>query len=427
MTNRLSINPPPAPTANSRRSGWLAVLIMAFALFVAPQAWAVGSVLTGMFDGSECIQGGEGYRQSHFQVSASGVYSFHNALGGYSGIGSVQAEVRIYAGSFSSAAPAENLLETEDQYYYRVAVSLESGADYVLVVERICGPAEGAWVVAFTGPGSVVSADAVAVPAFSSGAFEADDPVMRNLCDDGWGTFPASSRYRQSGPVRVSQDGLYYFADTQLFGLCVLVYSAPFDRLRPDSNRVATPVWRSGAFELKAGQDYYFFVQQGHSDGPGEYFYLILPSAPFRINPGLTDVWYNPATPGQGFSLDVMDLSNEIFLGWFTFDDDPAFGEEAGQQWITALGDYKGASAKLDIEWTRDGRFDSNEPAPRQNNDGTIELEFTDCASGEIRFAWGDDISRPSRSGVIPIRRIANDSVAWCESLYSGPGMPGPL
>ena len=29
--------------------------------------------------------------------------------------------------------------------------------------------------------------------------------------------------------------------------------------------------------------------------------------------------------------------------------------------------------------------------------------------------------------GVIPIQRNANDAVALCESLYAGPGMPGPL
>jgi len=29
--------------------------------------------------------------------------------------------------------------------------------------------------------------------------------------------------------------------------------------------------------------------------------------------------------------------------------------------------------------------------------------------------------------GEMPIRRIADDSVALCESLYAGPGMPGPL
>ena len=30
-------------------------------------------------------------------------------------------------------------------------------------------------------------------------------------------------------------------------------------------------------------------------------------------------------------------------------------------------------------------------------------------------------------SGVIPIRRDTDDTVALCESLYAGPGMPGPL
>ena len=40
----------------------------------------------------------------------------------------------------------------------------------------------------------------------------------------------------------------------------------------------------------------------------------------FKINPGLNDAWYNPATAGQGFLVTVFPDRKEIFLAWFTFD-----------------------------------------------------------------------------------------------------------
>ncbi len=80
------------------------------------------------------------------------------------------------------------------------------------------------------------------------------------------------------------------------------------------------------------------------------------------------------------------------------------------------------------IDWTSGGAFDAAQPAPEHVQDGTIELEFFDCRTGQIHYAWGgEDDAHPAVSGVIPIERIANDSVALCESLYRGPGTPGPL
>jgi hypothetical protein len=117
-----------------------------------------------------------------------------------------------------------------------------------------------------------------------------------------------------------------------------------------------------------------------------------------------------------------------VFLGWFTYAHDPPAVDEFGHRWMTALGPFSGTSAELSIDWTAGGAFDAAQPMPRWYQDGTIELGFTDCRSGQIHYSWGgDDIAHPVVSGVIPIERIVDDSVALCESLYAGPGMPGPL
>jgi hypothetical protein len=159
-----------------------------------------------------------------------------------------------------------------------------------------------------------------------------------------------------------------------------------------------------------------------------EYFFVLAPPSPFRINHGLADSWYNPETPGQGFFLDVFERLNQVFLGWFTYATDPSPDDEFGHRWLTAFGKFEGPSAELAVEWTAGGAFNVAQPVPAQHVNGTIRLEFDDCTSGQITYTWDEDGITPStESSVIPIRRNVNDGVALCESLYAGPGMPGPL
>jgi hypothetical protein len=139
--------------------------------------------------------------------------------------------------------------------------------------------------------------------------------------------------------------------------------------------------------------------------------------------------WYNPATAGQGFLLDVFDNINKAFLAWFTYDlerPDPSVQADIGDpghRWMTAFGSFSETSADLDIEWTVGGVFDSGLPAPIQTVDGSVLLEFTDCMTGTATY----DLGNGNGSGVIPIQRVANDGVALCEALYRAPAMPGPL
>ena len=124
----------------------------------------------------------------------------------------------------------------------------------------------------------------------------------------------------------------------------------------------------------------------------------------------------------------MFEQLNQVFLGWFTYAIDPSTDDDFGHRWLTAFGKFEGPSAELAIEWTMGGAFTAAQPVPEQNVNGTIELEFNDCTSGQITYTWnGDESGAAASSGVIPIQRNANDSVALCESLYAGPGMPGPL
>lgn len=141
----------------------------------------------------------------------------------------------------------------------------------------------------------------------------------------------------------------------------------------------------------------------------------------FLINAGLNDAWFDPATPGQGFFINVFPGSSQVFLAWFTYDTERP-GEtvtanlgDPGHRWLTAFGDYLGNKAELDIEMTQGGVFNAAIPAPTQTLDGTIILEFSDCETGTVSY----DIPSINRQGVIPIQRIALDNVARCEQLAS--------
>jgi hypothetical protein len=143
---------------------------------------------------------------------------------------------------------------------------------------------------------------------------------------------------------------------------------------------------------------------------------------PAAINAGHSDAWYNPQTPGQGFFITVLTESEKIFLAWFTFDTErPPAGIAAalgdpGHRWLTALGDYSGTSAVLEVALTSGGVFDAAHPAVTHTSSyGTISLKFSGC--NELELAY--DLPSANRSGVIGLERISGENVTLCEVLNS--------
>lgn len=139
----------------------------------------------------------------------------------------------------------------------------------------------------------------------------------------------------------------------------------------------------------------------------------------FVINAGLNDAWFDPTTPGQGFFITVFPNIEMMFLAWFTYDTERPAGNveanlgEPGHRWLTAFGPYSDNIAELEVELTRGGVFDSANPAPDQEADGTIRVDFAGCNQGTVTY----DIHSAAVSGVIPIERIAVDNVPACEVL----------
>ena len=150
---------------------------------------------------------------------------------------------------------------------------------------------------------------------------------------------------------------------------------------------------------------------------PINVFWSLFEPLPFQINGGISDAWYSPSTDGQGFFITVMEDLNTLFLAWYTYDtvrpddsSDAVLGEP-GHRWLTAQGSYADNRAELDITFTEGGIFDSATPVPVHRQDGTMILEFSDCASGTVSY----DIPSSGRQGVVPIQRVSQANIANCQ------------
>jgi len=138
----------------------------------------------------------------------------------------------------------------------------------------------------------------------------------------------------------------------------------------------------------------------------------------FLINDAISDAWFNPLTNGQGLLITVWEPSQYMFVAWFTFDterppeDVIAMLGAPGQRWLTAQGGYVGDKATLDLFVSSDGVFDLGEPAVNTVQDGTMEIEFSGCNAGIVRY----EIASLDISGEIPIERIVLDKVAACQA-----------
>jgi plastocyanin len=141
---------------------------------------------------------------------------------------------------------------------------------------------------------------------------------------------------------------------------------------------------------------------------------------PFVINQGMAGSWYNPATNGQGFLIDLLPATKFIFVAWFTYEKPvamPVTGNEPKigapeQRWMTASGTYNGSGASLTLYSNSSGIFNSNAPVT-VTPVGTVALNFSDCTHGSVTYS----IPGESQSGTIPIERGNTGIAQICEDL----------
>ncbi len=134
------------------------------------------------------------------------------------------------------------------------------------------------------------------------------------------------------------------------------------------------------------------------------------PTKPDLNQHGLSGSWYEPATDGQGFEVEVFPNlvaagTGSVQVSWFTFD--TAAGGANRQRWYTLSGNMVSGQpdASLTIYQNTGGNFN----APPITNGvavGTATLSFDTCTSGQLSYTFTDG---SGRTGTIPLTRITQN------------------
>lgn len=133
-------------------------------------------------------------------------------------------------------------------------------------------------------------------------------------------------------------------------------------------------------------------------------------SGPDLDQHGLTGNWYNPATNGQGLSLEIYpDIEGAgrglLFGGWFTFDG--SAGDATRNRWYTVSGPVVAgqATAQLVINSNVGGNFTAP-PITTATQVGTATFTAASCDSGTLTYAFTDG---SGRTGTVPLTRLTRN------------------
>jgi peptidyl-prolyl cis-trans isomerase A (cyclophilin A) len=136
----------------------------------------------------------------------------------------------------------------------------------------------------------------------------------------------------------------------------------------------------------------------------------------FQINAALSGAWFNPDTNGQGFYLEVLPSVDTVIMAWFTFDAEspdasvPSTVGDAGNRWLTMVGQFNGNQFAGDILKVSEGLFD-DPTSVSSSIVGSVSVTFTDCGNATLSYALND-------SGLvneIPLQRISGANIDFCE------------
>jgi hypothetical protein len=129
------------------------------------------------------------------------------------------------------------------------------------------------------------------------------------------------------------------------------------------------------------------------------------------VNGGMDGAWIDGNAPGQGFLFDAHtnpDGSNFIFVAWLTFGD----GTASGQRWLTAQGNFSGATAELPVHETSGGLLDEARTVETRAA-GTMRIDFSDCSHALLSYSLDDG----NVAGEMAISRLLPGGQALCEEL----------
>lgn len=420
------------------------LMLTLLALFFSSPVFANHVTLSGFFDGTELQlepfngtcdnpENSLGYQElGPIQVSSTGLYDITDAGDRVA----VDVVSRIYEGSFDPKNIESNIVGTSIDIAEQV--SLDTGKNYIVVIQHWCINRAGAYGVAISGPGDITGTGIVASPDYWLGEFELNDPVA--VFD-----YPSAinSIYNINGPIQFDESGVYYFADLgqpQRTDLVLKIFEGGFNPADTSENEVIT-LDDEGQVQLDTGKDYYFVTYPWFEGVIGEWHFALFPPGAPSLNLFIDGAWNNENTSGQGILIDVLPTvlggNPFLFLAWFTFDDVATSiqQKEASssaiksvgdptQRWLTASGTYTEGASQVDLIFsnTSSGAFNASEPKPIQDNGyGTGTLTVNDCNNLTLAF----DLPSGPGPGSIEFKRSAVDplKLELCNDLGMQPGI----
>lgn len=366
-------------------------------------------------------------------VSTSGNYEIADAgnLLGFTGIGQGVSDIviNIYDGSFDPQNTSLNRVSSVDEGN---SIPLETGTNYLLVIQPYCEHSGGVFGIVIRGSGSVTGAG------FSSDPHTSGQHVI----SDGSATFPdeiGTHVFDASPPITVSRTGLYYFGEVGAnfnASITLLVYEELFDPNNTNTNLIGS-VSTAGSFSLSRHKAY-VFVAVDQNDLLGNWQYTLFPPGEVRFNKSMKGSWVTPGVDASGILMEVAPKTGILFFAWFTYWDAPVEANSSkmgitpssvsaasanatvgssDQRWLTGFGPIHPDSSVVDIKYENStgGIFNSSTPKPTtDSNYGFGTAEVFDCNSITISYDLPGGLQ-----GSMDMVRIVGDGITDCLQMVA--------
>ncbi|HLX30166.1 MAG TPA: hypothetical protein VKV24_16930 [Casimicrobiaceae bacterium] len=131
-------------------------------------------------------------------------------------------------------------------------------------------------------------------------------------------------------------------------------------------------------------------------------------AAPTNADFAFSGNWYDAATSGQGFTVEVNPASGVFFFAWYTYAPNGAGAGASGQRWYTGQAAFTAGTRTIpfQIYQTTGGVFDTPTPASQQTTQvGSGTIVFTSCTSATLNYTFTGG-SASGMSGAIDLSRV---------------------
>jgi hypothetical protein len=150
---------------------------------------------------------------------------------------------------------------------------------------------------------------------------------------------------------------------------------------------------------------------------------------PTNADFALSGNWYDAATSGQGFVLDVNPASPAVFLTWYTYAPSGQSLGPAGQRWFVGLLKPYAVGSRsftLPLFETTGGLFDQvTNPLPSHVEVGTATVTFASCSSAQLNFNFTSG-SSAGKSAIIALTRVGPVPPGCVSVMTTDPSMSPP-